>query len=146
NDIASLLEIKGENAFRVRAYRTAADTILRWPDAVAQRTEAQLRELPGVGRDLAPKVIELSTPGRCQMHEELLGELGPGVLELLRLQGMGPKTVALLHSVLGIGSLAQLAEAARDGRLAALKGMGAKKAGLILAAIEERESYQDRHL
>jgi DNA polymerase (family 10) len=144
--IADLLEIKGENAFRTRAYRTAADTIHAWGDSVARLDDTQLRELPGIGKDLAAKIRELAETGRCQFHQELLQEFPPTMLDLLRLQGVGPKTVALLYSTLGIQSVADLAAAARAGRLRAIKGMGAKKEALILKAVDERQKDAGRHL
>jgi DNA polymerase (family 10) len=145
-EIADLLEIKGENAFKIRAYRGASETIAAWPEAVSRLDEAQLRELPGVGKDLAKKIRELTETGTCQYHQELLQEFPPTILDLLRLQGVGPKTVALLYSALNIRSLEDLAAAAREGRLRELKGMGAKKEALILKALEERQRDAGRHL
>ena len=145
-EIADLLEIKGENAFKIRAYRSAADTIAAWGDAVARMDEAQLRDLPGIGKDLAKKVLELTSTGVVTYHQELLQEFPPTILDLLRLQGVGPKTVALLYSALNIRTLEELATAARDGRLRGLKGMGAKKEALILKAIDERQRDAGRHL
>jgi DNA polymerase (family 10) len=145
-EIADLLEIKGENAFKIRAYRTAADTLAAWGDPVARMEEPQLRELPGIGKDLAAKIRELLTSGTCLYHRELLQEFPPTILDLLRLQGVGPKTVALLYSSLNITTVDGLAEAARSGRLRDLKGMGAKKEALILKAVEERQKDAGRHL
>jgi DNA polymerase (family 10) len=145
-EIADLLEIKGENAFKIRAYRSAAETVGTWPDAVARLDGKQLRELPGIGKNLAAKIRELLDTGRCQYHQELLQEFPSTILDLLRLQGVGPKTVALLYSALNIRSVAELADAARSGRLREIKGMGAKKEALILKAIEEREKDAGRHL
>lgn len=145
-EIADLLEIKGENAFKIRAYRGASETIAGWPDAVARLDEAQLRELPGIGRDLAKKIRELADTGACAYHDELLREFPPTILDLLRLQGVGPRTVALLYAALDIRTLEDLAAAARDGRLRALRGMGAKKEALILKALEERRRDAGRHL
>ena len=145
-EVADLLEIKGENAFKIRAYRSAAETIAAWPDAVSRLDAAQLREIPGIGKDLAAKILELATSGASAYHQELLQQFPATILDVLRLQGVGPKTVALLYSTLRIGSLDELAAAARDGRLRPLKGMGAKKEALILKAIEEREKTVGRHL
>ena len=145
-EIADLLEIKGENAFKIRAYRGAAETIGAWPDAVARLDDAPLRELPGIGKDLAKKIRELVDTGACAYHQELLQEFPPTILDLLRLQGVGPKTVALLYSALNIRTLDDLAAAARDGRLRALRGMGAKKEALILKALDERQRDAGRHL
>jgi DNA polymerase (family 10) len=145
-EIADLLEIKGENAFKIRAYRSAADTIGAWSDGVARMDDGQLRELPGIGKDLAKKVRELAETGTCGYHQELLQQFPSTILDLLRLQGVGPKTVALLYSVLNIRSVQELAAAARGGQLRAIKGMGAKKEAQILKAIEEREKDAGRHL
>ena len=145
-EIGDLLEIKGGNAFKVRAYRTASETIAAWPDPIARLDETQLRDIPGIGKDLAAKIRELADTGTCAYHAELLQEFPPTILDLLRLQGIGPKTVALLYSALGVRSVADLAAAARDGRLRGIKGMGARKEALILKAIEEREKDAGRHL
>ena len=145
-EIADLLEIKGENAFKIRAYRSGADTVAAWGDPVAQLNESQLRELPGIGKDLAKKLLELSSTGVIAYHQELLQEFPPTILDLLRLQGVGPKTVALLYGTLNIRSLDELAAAAREGRLRSIKGMGVKKEALILKAIEERARDEGRHL
>jgi len=144
--IADLLEIKGDNGFKIRAYRSAAETVATWPDAVARLNDQQLRVLPGIGKDLAAKIRELGDTGTCRFHEELLQQFPPTILELLRLQGVGPKTVALLYSTLNISSLEQLSAAAREGRLRSLKGMGAKKEAQILKSIEERAKDAGRHL
>jgi DNA polymerase (family 10) len=145
-EVADLLEIKGENAFKIRAYRSASETIAAWPDAVARLDDAQLREIPGIGKDLAARIRELAETGASTYHRELLEHFPHTILELLRLQGVGPKTVALLYSALNISSLDALAAAAREGRLRSLKGMGAKKEALILKAVEEREKAAGRHL
>jgi len=145
-EIADLLEIKGENLFKIRAYRSAADTIKAWADPVARMDEKQLLELPGIGKDLAKKIRELAETGTCRFHQDLLLEFPPTILDLLRLQGVGPKTVALLYSALNIRSVDELVAAARGGRLRALKGMGPRKEALILRAVEEREKDRGRHL
>ena len=145
-EIADLLEIKGENAFKIRAYRGASETIAAWPDSVGRLDDKQLRDMPGIGKDLAKKIRELVDTGTCGYHQELLQEFPPSILDLLRLQGVGPKTVALLYSTLNIRTLDDLAAAARDGRLRELKGMGAKKEALILKALEERQRDAGRHL
>lgn len=145
-EIADLLEIKGENAFKIRAYRSASETIAAWPDPIARLEDAQLREIPGIGKDLAGKLRELAGSGTLRYHQDLLLEFPPTILDLLRLQGVGPKTVALLYSALDIRTVDDLVTAARDGRLRSLKGMGAKKEALILKAVADREKDAGRHL
>jgi len=146
SEIADLLEIKGENLFKIRAYRSAADTIRAWADPVTRMDEKQLLELPGIGKDLAKKIRELADTGTCGFYQDLLQQFPPTILDLLRLQGVGPKTVASLYSSLNIRSVDELVDAAKAGRLRALKGMGPKKEALILKAIEEREKDRGRHL
>jgi len=146
SQIADLLEIRGDNAFKIRAYRSAADTVATWPDAVARLDDTHLRDLPGIGKDLAARIRELADTGTCRYHEELLEQFPPTILDLLRLQGVGPKTVALLYSTLNISTVDDLAAAARQGRLRELKGMGAKKEAQILKSIEERTKDAGRHL
>ena len=145
-EISDLLEIKSENPFKIRAYRNAAETIAHLGEPVASLPAAERLRLPGVGKDLAGKIGELVDSGTCQFHQELLQEFPPTVLDLLRLQGVGPKTVALLYRNLEIKSLDDLERAARDGRIRELKGMGAKKETLILKALEDRQRFAGRRL
>ena len=145
-EIADLLEIKGENAFRIRAYRAAADSVADCPERVADLPADRLHELPGIGKDLAAKIRELADTGGLAYHRTLLEEFPPSILDLLKLQGVGPKTVALLYRTLGISTLDELESAASTGRLRAIKGMGAKKEELILKALDERRRFSGRHL
>ena len=146
SEIADLLEIRGDNTFKIRAYRTAAETLATWPQAVVQLDDQQLRAIPGIGKDLAGRIRELAETGTSSYHRELLQQFPSTILDLLRLQGVGPKTVAMLYSTLNIKSLDELAAAAKEGRLRSLKGMGAKKEAQILQSIEERKKDFGRHL
>ncbi len=145
-EIGELLEIKNENPFKIRAYRNAADTIVHFGDPIAGLAPADRLRIPGIGKDLAAKIGELLDTGECRYHRDLLQEFPPTILDLLRLQGVGPKTVALLYRGLEIRTLEDLERAARDGRIRELKGMGAKKEALILKALEERRSFAGRRL
>jgi DNA polymerase (family 10) len=145
-EIGDLLEIKGENPFKIRAYRNAAETIVHEPSAIAAMTPAERLALPGIGKDLAAKISELVDTGVIRYHQELLQEFPPTVLDLLHLQGVGPKTVARLYGNLGIRTLEELGQAARDGRIRGMKGMGAKKEALILQALEEQQRFAGRRL
>jgi DNA polymerase (family X) len=146
NEIGHLLEIKNENPFKIRAYRNAAETVAHLGERVAGMTEAERRGIPGIGKDLAARIGELVETGACKYHQELLEEFPPTILDLLHLQGVGPKTVALLYHHLGIRTLDDLKQAAADGRIRALKGMGVKKEALILKALEERQRFAGRRL
>lgn len=145
-EIGDLLEIKGENPFKIRAYRNASETIAYETERVADLTPAERLALPGIGKDIAGKIGELVDSGVMQYHRELLEQFPPTVLDLLRLQGVGPKTVALLYRELNVRTLADLEDAARGGRLRAMKGMGAKKEALILKALEEQRRFTGRRL
>ncbi len=145
-EIGDLLEIRNENPFKIRAYRNAADTILHLGDQVASLSSADRLSLPGIGKDLAGKIAELIDTGACAYHQELLQEFPPTILDLLRLQGVGPKTVATLYRHLEIRSLDDLERAGRSGRIRELKGMGAKKEALILKALEDRQRFSGRRL
>jgi DNA polymerase (family 10) len=145
-EIADLLEIRGDNPFKIRAYRSAGETVAAEPTSVAVLDDASLRSLPGVGKDLAARIGEIVATGDTPYRQQLLADFPVTILDLLRLQGVGPKTVKRLYDELAVASLDALEQAARDGRVRALKGMGAKKEALILRAIEERRRYAGRHL
>lgn len=145
-EIGDLLEIKNENPFKIRAYRNAADAVAHHGDSVAALTPAERLTVPGIGKDLSAKIGELVDSGRCQFHQNLLQEFPPTILDLLRLQGVGPKTVALLYRGLDIRSLEDLERAGREGRIRGLKGMGARKEAQILKALEDRQRFTGRRL
>ena len=96
-EIGDLLEIKGENPFKIRAYRNAAETIAAPPNASPPDRRRSASAIPGIGKDLAAKIAELIDTGAIAYHQELLQEFPPTILDLLHLQGVGPKTVALLY-------------------------------------------------
>src|SRR5690349_22592794 len=114
SEIADLLELEGGNDFRIRAYRNAADVVedlqLDLAACIAERRE--LPKLPGIGADLAAKIGEICASGTCAALEDLRSRFPPGITEVLRVPGLGPKRVALLHAKLGIGSLEDLKRAA----------------------------------
>ena len=125
-EIADLLEIKAENPFKIRAYRNAAETVVHESRRVADLSPAERLGLQGIGKDLAAKIGELVDTGAIRYHQALLEEFPATILDLLRLQGVGPKTVARLHGELGVTSLDELEQAARDGRIRRMTGMGLK--------------------
>jgi DNA polymerase (family X) len=145
-EIADLLEIKGDNPFKIRAYRNGADVVANHPHDLAALDTAALREIPGIGKDLAARIAEIAATGGAAYHRELVAEFPPSVLDLLHLQGVGPKTVATLYKELGVRTLEDLEAAGTAGRIRSLKGMGPKKEALILKALADRKQYAGRHL
>jgi DNA polymerase (family 10) len=145
-EIADLLEIKADNPFKIRAYRNGADIAGNHPHELSSLDETGLREIPGIGKDLAARIREIAETGDAAFHRELVAEFPPTILDLLHLQGVGPKTVATLYREIGIRTLDDLELAAKDGRIRALRGMGAKKEALILKALDERKRFAGRHL
>jgi DNA polymerase (family 10) len=146
SEIADLLEIKSENPFKIRAYRNASDTIAHATEKLAYLNEEQLRAIPGIGRELASKIREIAETGEARYHQDLLEQFPPTMLDLLHLQGVGPKTVALLYTELGIKTIEELEAACGDGRVRGLKGLGPKKEQLILRACADRKQHTGRHL
>src|SRR5580765_2053225 len=145
-EIADLLEIKNQNPSKIRAYRNAAATIAHATDRLSACSDEQLRAISGIGKDLAAKIREICETGGARYHRDLLEQFPPTILDLLHLQGVGPKTVAQLYTHLGIRTLEELEAACKDGRVRELKGMGPKKEALILKALDERKQHAGRHL
>ena len=145
-EIADLLEIKDDNPFKIRAYRNGADIVSNHPHEFGRLSDVELRQIPGIGKDLAARIREIADTGDATFHRELIAEFPPTILDLLHLQGVGPKTVATLYRELGVRTIDELEAAAKDGRVRALRGMGAKKESLILKALEERKKFAGRHL
>lgn len=145
-EIADLLEIKNDNPFKIRAYRNGADIVSNHPHEFSRLTDAELREIPGIGKDLAARIREIADTGDAAFHRDLVAEFPPTILDLLHLQGVGPKTVAMLYRELGVRTLDDLEAAAKDGRIRALRGMGSKKETLILKALEDQRRFSGRHL
>ena len=104
-EIADLLEIKNDNPFKIRAYRNGADIVSNHPHDLGTLDETGLREIPGIGKDLAGRIREISTTGDADYHRELVAEFPPTILDLLHLQGVGPKTVATLYRELDIRTI-----------------------------------------
>ena len=145
--IARLLEIKGENPYKIRAYRRAAEALQNLPTPAAQlRAEGRLTEIPGVGEAIAKKIAELLDTGRLAFLERLEKEMPPGLLELTALPGLGPKKVRRLWQELGITDVDALEAAAQYHRLRDLPGFGAKTEAQLLAAIAARRAQPTGYL
>ena len=135
--IANLLEIKGEVIYVTLAYRKAAENLTTLArDANEYWKEGKLKEIPGVGKAIAEKIDELLRTGKLEFLEKLKEEIPPGLADWLQVPGLGPKKVAMIWKELGITTLAELADAARGGKLRTLPGMGEKSETQILTGIE----------
>lgn len=137
DEIGVLLELKGESSFRSNAYRNGARIISQLGENLeAVVRDNRLSELPGIGETLREKITTLVTTGRLPYYEELQKATPPGLLEMLRVQGLGPKKVKALYDELGIDSLDKLRAACQAGQVAALRGFGAKTQQKILEGID----------
>ena len=144
-DIADMLEIKGEIIYKSIAYRRAADNILNLGrDINDVWRDGGLREIPGVGEALAKKLDELLGTGRLGYYEGLKEEIPPGVVAMLAIPDVGPKTAKLLYEGLALMSVADVERAAREGKLRNLPGLGVKSEANILAGIEALHRRSDR--
>ncbi len=146
-NIADILEIKGESTFKVRAYRDGARTVasLREPiEDVEQRGE--LMKLPGIGESICNRITEYLETGYSEYYDELRKQINPGLAEILEVPGVGPKKARLFFDELGIDSVASLEQAAREHRLSTIRGIGPKTEANILDAIERMRSRSGRTL
>lgn len=146
DEIADLLEIENDNPFRIRAYRNAARTLRELGREIRTliTENADLTRLPGIGKDLAAKIREIVETGHCQTLQKLRRGLPADLPDLLKLPGLGPKRVHALFHDLDIHNLQQLTRAARDGRIQALPGFGAKLEARILETITAHQDTEHR--
>ena len=142
NQMASLMEVRGEDPFRLRSYRMAAEAIETWPTPMTELARehglAGLLDIPGVGKALAGKIVELVEKGTFDAWERLTAETPATVLDLLELPGIGPKTAATLHQKFKIASLDHLREFAAGGGLEMVDGIGPKTAERIKDSLSRR--------
>jgi DNA polymerase (family 10) len=144
-DIADLLELKGENVFKIRAYQKAARTIENLPVEVEQLMEqGKLRQVPGIGEAIEKKITELLTTGRLDYYEKLRAEFPEGISLLMEIPGIGPKTALRLSKELGISTIDELEKAASNGKVAALYRLGDKTAANILRRIQAMRRKDQR--
>ncbi len=146
-EIGDMLEILGEVVYKAVAYRRVADAVERYPDDVAGLFRGgEPPKLPGAGAALTAKLAELAETGRLEYHERLRAQVPDGLLEILRIPGVGPKTVRLLSTELGIDSVESLRAAAEDGRLRHVKGLSARTEANVLDGIARMDRRSSRML
>src|SRR5262245_4419065 len=145
--IGTLLELKGENPFKTRAYVNAARAIEDTNESLDKLVaENRLGEIDGLGEGIKKKIAELVTTGKLAYYDELRASIPSGLVEMLEVPGVGPKKIKALHEQLGIESIEQLEAACKNGRVAKLKGFVEKTSANICEGINRRRAYASRHL
>ena len=147
-ETADLMEVNGDDSFRIRSYRRAAEALEGLPQQVSGLIDEpkKLLEIPGIGKGMAANIQELCRSGKLGPHQELLKKYRPSMLELLKIQGLGPKTIALLWSAFQVSDLAGVEKLAREGKLRELPRLSEKSEQKILKAIEGYRRISGRFL
>src|ERR1041385_243522 len=146
-EIGVLLELKGENPFKTRAYANAARTLEGLNEPLAKIVaEERLAVIKGVGEALQKKITELVTTGKLPYYDDLKASIPAGLVAMLEIPGIGPKKIKAVYDQLGIHSVEDLEKACQDGRVAKLKGFGEKTALNICEGISRRRQYASKHL
>jgi DNA polymerase (family 10) len=146
-EIGVLLELKGENPFKTRAYANAARTLEGLSEPLATLVaEKRLGEVKGIGEALEQKITELVETGKLKYYDELKASISPGLIAMLEISGLGPKKIQALNKKLGIDSIEKLEAACKAGKVAELDGFGEKTQANILEGIERQRTYASKHL
>jgi len=146
-DIGTLLELKGENPFKVRAYQAGARALAALDEDLDEViASGRLSEIKGIGEALTQKITEMRATGRLRFYDELRASVAPGLVAMLEVPGLGPKKILALHQKLGVDNIAALQKACDAGLVAALPGFGAKTQQKLLEGIRNREAYAKRRL
>ncbi len=143
DEIADFLEIKGENPFKIRSYRKVAEVIRAFPGRLEDYVKegGDLRKIEGIGEAIEKKIMEIIQTGDCNLHRRLLAEMPYSLLSLLRVPGMGPKTVGILYSSYGIKTVEELKNFLKSERAKEIPKFGPRKIEKILRALERVEIY-----
>lgn len=147
-ETADLLEIDGQDSFRIRSYRNAAEAIEAFPQQIADLIPEPKKVLaiPGIGKGMLMNLQQMLTEGRLSLHAELLTKYRPSMLDLLKIQGLGPKTIALIWSAYQVCDVEGLEKLAREGKIRELPRMGEKQEQKLLKAIEDYRRIAGRFL
>jgi DNA polymerase (family 10) len=149
SETADLMEIASEDGFRIRSYRNAASAVDGWPERladIAADPTRKLTDIPGIGKGIAGVICEVLKRGSFEKRDELLAKYPPGALELLKIQGLGPKSIAVLFDVLDIKNIDELERACKEQKLRQVPRMGAKLEEKVLRSITEYRSRTGRFL
>jgi DNA polymerase (family 10) len=145
-EIGTLLELKGENPFKTRAYANAARMLEGLGEPLAKLvTEKRLGEIKGIGAALEQKITELVETGKLKYYDELKASIPPGLIEMLEISGLGPKKIQALNTKLGVDTVEKLEAACKKGKVAELDGFGEKTQANILEGIERKRTYASKH-
>ena len=147
-ETADLMEIKGDDPFRIRSYRRAAEALEGLPQPLAELVDdtKKLLAIPGIGKGMAANIQEIHKQGKLGLHTELLEKYHPSMLELLKISGLGPKTIALIWDAYHVCDIAGVGKLAREGKIRELPRMGEKQEQKILKAIEQYQKISGRYL
>jgi DNA polymerase (family 10) len=145
SEIAALSQIKGVNPYKIRAYENAARTVESSADKIDERVEnGSVEDISGIGSSIADDLRQIHQTGTCDVHTDLLAELDAGLLDLLKIQGLGPKRIKTIYEELGVQDLGGMKEAAEAGQIQQLSGLGKKTEQKILSEIERLSHHQGR--
>src|ERR1051326_4353507 len=147
-ETADLMEGRGDDSFRIRSYRRAAEAIESFEGEIARmyHDEQALLAIPGIGKSMAAKIREIFNEGKLQAHQELLQKYHPSMLQLLKIQGMGPKTIALIWDAFQVSDVDGVEKLAREGKLRSLPRLSEKSEQKILKSIESYRQLTGRFL
>src|SRR5438045_6288486 len=147
-ETADLLEIDGQDSFRIRSYRNAAQAIEALPQQISELIDEpkKILEIPGIGKGMLTNLQEIFKEGRLSLHAEMLKKYRPSMLDLLNIQGLGPKTIALIWSAYQVADLEGVEKLAREGKIRTLPRMGEKHELKLLKAIEDYRRIAGRFL
>ena len=145
--IGTMMEIKGENPFKIRAYSAGARTLQTMEEDLGEVIEeGRLGDIPGIGKALTEKIETLYAKGELEFYDKLVASVPSGLMDLLDIPGLGGKKIKVLHEQLNVDSIESLTEVCQAGKVAELKGFGEKTQEKILSGIKNREAYAARHL
>jgi DNA polymerase (family 10) len=145
-ETADLMKVASADPFRIRSYERAAEALEGWPQQVAAMQEKTLLEIPGIGKGMAANIRELMATGKLSMHEEMLQKFRPSMLELLKISGLGPKTIALIWDAFQTCDVEGVAKLASEGKLRTLPRLSEKSEQKILKSIENYRQLTGRFL
>ncbi len=145
-ETADLMKVASADPFRIRSYERAAEALEGWPQQVASMAEKEVLEIPGIGKGMAANIRQLITTGKLDMHQEMLQKFRPSMLELLKISGLGPKTIALIWDAFQICDVEGVAKLASEGKLRTLPRLSEKSEQKILKSIENYRQLTGRFL